>query len=80
MFIEPIDKINYPQNQYNWTEADMVYLQKGERMARFDYRHDTKAHEGNESFFWAGYNFDINIESYNRLYHYPEYIPKYATK
>ena len=84
IFNEPQDEVYYSQAQYNWTEVDMVFLQKDELPLRWDKnlnislrissaREYILDHVGN-------YTFQVNLENYNRLYHYRDLIPKYTTK
>jgi hypothetical protein len=72
--------IFYQQNSYNWTEADMVYVKPGELVKRLDYRYAHPEDEFNVDDFTGQFTFDINIESYNRLYNTPEYLPIYTNK
>ena len=85
-----LDVINYnviknysKPNSYNWTEADMVFFPKGLRPRRVDYRYSVEKHggfttENNE--MEASYTFFDYIESYNRLYHFPDRLKWYTYK
>ena len=72
-------------NSYNWTEAAMVFFPKGVRPRRVDYRYSVEKHggffpAGNNSEMEGGYTYYDYIESYNRLYHYPELQMWYVYK
>ena len=49
----------------------MVFLQKGERPIRFDWRYSEEDHRNIYEYYIGNYTFSGDIESYNRIYHYP---------
>ena len=87
-YVDALDEVLYSTSQYNWTEFDMVFLQKGELPIRIDKMLELQRSYGNVDpndptayqNFMAYYKFNINIENYNRLYHFRDLIPKYTTK
>lgn len=79
IYDDALDNIYYSKSSYNWTEADMVFMQPNELPTRTDKRlqqHDpSKFRE-----FKANFTFRKDIESYNRYYHHPELLDTFTIK
>lgn len=79
--MEQLSEIFYQTSSYNWTEADMVFMTPYELPLRLDWRYNDTEHDDLKDLFRGNYFFDVNIESYNRLYHTnAETKKKYLTK
>lgn len=87
IFEEPMDFIHYQMNKsFNWTEADMVFLQPDEYPYRLDYRfnpedpnHNWENYVATNDFLVDYYDVDgvfvfdaWQIPNYNRFYHSSE--------
>ena len=74
------DKVMYPKKQFNWTEVDMIFLQKDEIPVRTDYKYNVSDPGIDRIGCQGNYTYNVDIPSWNRLYHYPTLLKQYTVK